>query len=121
MDARKLQDLKLSLSKSSTFKIDQVGYETNVHAIPEKAQETAAFILPNKKNEIVLSTKKIAGSITIQSDVRVDHKLSSHTPFAKKKAVDLPPNLKKRHPLYGRGIILNFLLILGKSCSKCII
>lgn len=99
MDARKLQDLTLSLTKPTKFKISNEGYETSVHANPDQA----AFLLPNRQNEIVLSSRVIAGTITIQTDVTADQKEANISPIHKKKTMELPPNLKRRHPVYGRG------------------
>jgi len=97
MDARKLQDLELSLSKSIKFKADNAAYQTILHQNPVQMD----FILPDRANNFKFVSREVVGNISIINDAIPISTQKESANLCTKIPIELPQGLKRRHPIYG--------------------
>ena len=100
MDPKKLEGLKLSPSKPGGFKIEGTAYKTVVQ--PNKSE--SVFLLPNTSNELkVKSRGTLASQISFVQEVAPSENQFTAS-LGNKHSTELPKDLKRRHPVYGKGI-----------------
>ncbi|KAI9563335.1 hypothetical protein GHT06_010796 [Daphnia sinensis] len=100
LDAEKLCNLELSLSKSTKFKIEKEKCES----IVQQKSDINTFILPDKNGTMKFVARKTIGTISIVKNVSLKTRNVQTTDFQTKKIIDLPQGLKRRHPIYGKDL-----------------
>ncbi|KAK4025801.1 uncharacterized protein LOC116926581 [Daphnia magna] len=100
LDAEKLCNLELSLSKSTKFKIEKEKCE----AIVQQKSDINTFVLPDKNGKIKFVARETVGTISVVKNVSLKTKNIQTTDFQTKKIIDLPQGLKRRHPIYGKDL-----------------
>lgn len=100
MEAEGLKNLKLSLSKTNRFKIKEEEYES----IVQESVDKLLFLVPDSDGIMNITEREIAGSISIVKDNSVP-KVNKESFTKAKKITKTPIGLKRRHPIYGKGIL----------------
>lgn len=99
MDSVDLKNLKFSLSKTTRLKIEEEEYETMV----QESVDKLLFLVPDSNGTMNITEREIAGSISIVKENSVP-KVNKDSFTKAKKITKTPNGLKRRHPIYGKGI-----------------